>query len=104
MTVDDGSQQTSHSDTNNVAMRTLLSDERQTPREHIHEVWQPVRMRCAVELPDVHDVVLILEHGSLVVVDIEIVGGTEDGHDGGESSRLCLAVHSVSVGCNGISS
>ena len=39
---------------------TLLANERQTPREDIHEVGQPVGVRAAVELSDVHDVVLVL--------------------------------------------
>lgn len=46
---------------------TFLADERQRPREHVHEVGQPVRMRGAVELPYVHDVVFVLQHSSLVV-------------------------------------
>lgn len=48
------------------------------------------------ELTNVHDIVLILENGSLVVVDIEVVGCTEDGHDTRESSCPGLAVHAVS--------
>ena len=75
---------------------TLLSDERQGPREDVHEVGQPVWVRCAVELPDVHDVVLVLEYGSLVVVDIEVVRRAEDSHDTGETSSPCFPVHSVS--------
>ena len=39
---------------------TLLADKRQTPRENVHEVGQPVGVRAAVELSDVHDVVLVL--------------------------------------------
>lgn len=52
-------------------------------------------MRGAIELPDIHNVVLVLQNGSLVVVDIEIVGGREDGHDTGETSGSRLPVHSV---------
>ena len=37
----------------------LLANKRQTPREDIHEVGQPVGMRAAVELPNVHDIVLV---------------------------------------------
>lgn len=40
---------------------TLLSDERETPREDVHEVRQPVRMRGRVELADVEHVLLVLE-------------------------------------------
>ena len=43
---------------------TLLPDERQRPSEDVHEVWQPVGVRWAVELPDVHHIVLILQYGS----------------------------------------
>ena len=44
---------------------TLLANERQTPREDIHEVGQPVGVRAAVELSDVHDVDLVLKNCSL---------------------------------------
>ena len=74
---------------------TLLSDEGQGPCEDIHKVGQPVWVRCAVELPDVHDVVLILEDSGLVVVHVEVVWRTEDGHDTGEASRPCFPIHSV---------
>jgi SepF-like predicted cell division protein (DUF552 family) len=77
--------------------RTLLSNERQTPSEDVHEVRKPVRVRRAVELADVHDVVLVLEHGGLVVVNVEVVGRREDRHDGGETGRLRLAVHAVTA-------
>lgn len=53
-------------------------------------------MGCAVELPDVHDIVLVLENSSLVVVDVEVVRRTEDGHDTGETSGPCFPIHSVS--------
>lgn len=43
---------------------TFLSNERQGPSENVHEVWQPIRVRRAVELPDVHHVVLVLQDGS----------------------------------------
>lgn len=52
-------------------------------------------MRRAVELSDVHHILLVLENGSLVVVDIKIVGCTEDSHDGWETGRLGLAIHAV---------
>lgn len=75
--------------------RTLLSNERQTPRKDVHEVRQPVRVRGGVELSDVHDVGLVLEDGGLVLVNVEVVGSREERHDGREASRLCLAVHAV---------
>lgn len=40
---------------------TFFANEGQGPREDVHEVRQPVRMRRAVELPDVHHVVFVLE-------------------------------------------
>ena len=52
-------------------------------------------MRRAVELPDVHHVVFVLEHGGLVVVDVEVVGRAEDGHHAGEAGRARFAVHAV---------
>jgi hypothetical protein len=53
-------------------------------------------MRCAVELSDVHDVVLVLQNRSLVVVYVKVVWRAEDGHDTGETSCPCFPVHSVS--------
>lgn len=52
-------------------------------------------MRSAVELSNVHDVVLILQNSGLIVVNIEVVGGRENGHDTGETSGSGLAIHSV---------
>ena len=46
-------------------------------------------------LSDVHHVVLVLEHRCLVVVDVQVVGGREDGDQGGESRGLALSVHSI---------
>ncbi len=48
-----------------LSVLTLLADEGQTPGEDVHEVGQPVGVRAAVELPNVHHVVLILQNGSL---------------------------------------
>lgn len=75
--------------------RTLLSDEWHTPCEDVHKVGKPVWMRSAVELPNVHDIALVLEHGRFVVVDVEVVGGREDGHDRGEACRFRLAIHAI---------
>lgn len=52
-------------------------------------------MRRAVELSDVHDVVFVLENGSLVVVDVEIVGSAEDGHYTGKPGCSSFAIHAV---------
>lgn len=53
-------------------------------------------MRGAVELPDIHDVAFVLEDGSFVVVDIKIVGGGEDGHNGWKPSCFRLSIHAIS--------
>ena len=42
---------------------TLLPHEGQGPGEDVHEVGQPVGVGGAVELADVHHVVLVLQHG-----------------------------------------
>jgi hypothetical protein len=55
-----------------------------------------VYSKALTELTNVHDIVLVLENGSLVVVDVQVVGCTEDGHDTRESSSPGLAVHAVS--------
>ena len=52
-------------------------------------------MWCTVELPDVHHVVLVLQNGGFVVVHVEIIGCTEDGHDTWEACRPSLSVHPV---------
>jgi hypothetical protein len=39
--------------------RTFLADEGETPGEDVHEVGQPVRVGAVIELPDIHDVVLV---------------------------------------------
>lgn len=47
------------------------------------------------ELSNVHNIVLVLQDCSLVVVHIQIVGRAEDCHDTGESSSPGLPVHTV---------
>lgn len=49
---------------NDCFLFTFLADEGQWPREDVHEVGQPIRVRRAVELPDVHDIVLVFQHSS----------------------------------------
>ena len=53
-------------------------------------------MRGAVELSNVHNIVLVLQHSRFVVVDIEVVGSAEDCHHTRESSRPRLPVHAIS--------
>jgi hypothetical protein len=52
-------------------------------------------VRCAVELPYVHNVVLVLQYSCLVVVDIKVVGSTEYRHDTREAGRSSLSVHAI---------
>lgn len=52
-------------------------------------------MGGAIELSDVHNIVLIFENSGLVVVDIEVIWCTKDGHDAGETSCPSLPIHSV---------
>jgi hypothetical protein len=47
-------------------------------------------------LANVHDVALIFENSSLVVVNVQIVWRREDRHDRRETGRLGLAIHPVS--------
>ena len=51
----------------------------------------------AVELSDVHHIALILQDGCLVVVDIQIVRGTEDSHNRWETGRLRLPIHPIPI-------
>jgi len=78
--------------------RTLFTNEWQTPGKHIHEVRQPVWMGCAIKLSNVHHIAFVFEDGGLVVVNVEIIWCRENGHDGGESSRLGLSIHAISAG------
>ena len=52
-------------------------------------------MWCAIELPNIHDVVLVLQYGCFVVIDVEVVRCAEDGHDAREACGSRFAVHSI---------
>ena len=41
---------------------TFLSNKRKRPCEYVHEVGQPIWMGGAVELSNVHHIVLVLQH------------------------------------------
>ena len=71
---------------------TLLPDERQRPSEDVHEVWQPVGVRRAVELPDVHHIVLILQYGSWKENILQDASETEgkDLQNRGQTSSVVL--------------
>ena len=45
---------------------TFFAYKWQTPRKNVHEVGQPIWMRTTVELSDVHNIVLVFKHSSLV--------------------------------------
>ena len=75
--------------------RTFLSDERQTPREHVHEVRQPVRMGRTVKLANVHHIVLIFQNGRFVVVHVEIVRSGEYRDQTGKTGALTFLVHAI---------
>lgn len=54
-------------------------------------------MRGTVELPNVHDITLVLQNGCLVIVHIEVVWGRENGHDRWEARTLRFAVHAITI-------
>ena len=54
-------------------------------------------MRRAIELPDVHHIALVLQDCRFVVVDVQIVRGTEDSHNRWEAGRLRLPIHPISI-------
>ena len=74
---------------------TLFADKRKTPRECVHEVWQPVRMGSAIELADVEHVRLVFEDRGFVIVYVKVVWRGKERHDGWETGCACLAVHPV---------
>ena len=49
----------------------------------------------AIELSDVHNIVLILQHCCFVVIDVKVVRCRENGHNAGKSGSSSLSVHTV---------
>ena len=47
-----------------VLAHTFFSYKWQRPGKDIHEIWQPIRMWRAIELPDIHHIIFILQYGS----------------------------------------
>jgi hypothetical protein len=78
-------------------MRTLLANKWQAPSKCIHEVGQPIRVRCAIKLPDVQYVRFVLEDRRFVVVHIEVIWSGEERHDRWETGRASFPVHTVSA-------
>ena len=52
-------------------------------------------MWCAVELSNIHHVVLVLQDRGFVVVYVEVIGCAKDGHDTWEARRSSLPIHPV---------
>lgn len=52
-------------------------------------------MGSPTELANVHHVILILQHRCFVIIDVQIVRSTEDGHDARKSSCPRLSIHSI---------
>ena len=75
--------------------RTFLADEWKAPAERVHEVGQPVWVWHVVELPDAEHVRLVLDHGRLVVVHVQVVWRGEERHDAREPRLAALAIHPV---------
>ena len=61
----------------------------------VRQVWKPVGTRCAIELSDVHHVILVLQNCGFVVVHVEIVRCAEYGHETRDTRRPSLPVHPV---------
>lgn len=49
---------------NTADLPTFLTHKWQGPGKHIHEIRKPIRMRGAVELPDIHNVVFVFQYCS----------------------------------------
>lgn len=52
-------------------------------------------MRRGVELPDVHNIGLIFEYCSFVVVNVQIIGCAENRHNRREPCGPSLPVHAI---------
>jgi hypothetical protein len=52
-------------------------------------------MRRTVELPDIHDIVLVFENRRLVVVDVEVIWCREYRHDRREAGCFGFPIHPV---------
>jgi len=76
---------------------TFLADKRQTPAECVHKVRKPVRVRTAVELPDVEHALLALDYCRFVATAIEIIRCREKCHDTRKSGLAALAVNTIPI-------
>lgn len=74
-------------------VRDFLPNEWQTPLENIFEIRKPIWVRCAVELSDIHRIILVFQHGSLVVVYVKIIRCREYRDKSWEACVLGFSVH-----------
>ena len=66
----------------------------------IHEIGKPIRVRSAIELSNVHDVIFVLQNRCFIVVHVEIIWRREDGHDSRKLSSSSFTIHAVTRGEN----
>jgi hypothetical protein len=52
-------------------------------------------VRCAIELPDLHNIFLILQYDRFIVVDAKVVRSTEYRHNTREAGRSSLPKHTI---------
>ena len=52
-------------------------------------------MRCAIELPDIHNIVLTLQYSHFVVVDVKVVRSAEYRHNTKEACRSSLPIRTI---------
>jgi hypothetical protein len=61
----------------------------------IHKIRKPVRVGSAVELPDIHDIVFVLQNSGFIVVHVKIIWRGKDGHDCRELGCSSFAIHAI---------
>jgi hypothetical protein len=61
----------------------------------IHEIREPVGMWCAVKLSDIHDIILVLQNCSFVVVDVQVIRSRENSHNSRKLRRSSLTIHAI---------
>ena len=79
-------------------MDTFLADEGERPGEYVHEIRQPVRVRRAVELPNIHHIILVLEYSGLVIVHVQIIRSAENRYQRRKAGCLTFSIHPIPDG------
>lgn len=81
----------------------LFGDERDRPGEDVHEIRQQIRMLVLQKLLNIKSIVFEFDDGTLVIVEITVIGRREDSDDGGELLLSAPVVHleAVSLGLMG---